>query len=44
MTIKQAKTRTITKKEKREIERINQILEQLNNKQGQNQWKSKPNH
>lgn len=37
MTIKQTKTRTITKKEKREIDRINQILEQLNNTQGQNQ-------
>lgn len=37
MTIKQAKTRTPNKKEKREIERINQILEQLNNTtQGQN--------
>lgn len=37
MTIKQTKTRTLTKKEKREIERINQILEQLNNTtQGQN--------
>lgn len=37
MTIKQTKTRTPNKKEKREIERINQILEQLNNKQGAQQ-------